>query len=290
MLQKILHHKHLLVQCTLILILSGLWGCAHGNKGGVTPKDSVVDPSLVAEDTQNPETASQAPDNDPFFEDNSSDPFFDDNTGGPADLTPETLVADPIAPFNRAMFTFNDRAYFWFLKPIAQGYRAVTPQFFRKGVRNAFKNITMPIRFVSSLLQGKIKGAGTELSRFVINTTVGVGGVWDPADRYAGLKPYDEDLGQTLGSYGIGNGFYIVWPFLGPSTVRDSVGMAGEIFLNPLYYVEPTELAYGLGALELVNATSLRIGDYETVKSASMDPYVMIRDFYIQLRKKKIAE
>lgn len=221
------------------------------------------------------------------------DEFFDDNGAKPKE-TPvtvvETLVPDPLIKFNRAMFEVNDRLYFWCLKPVAKGYKKVTPEFFRKGVRNFFTNLGMPARLVSSVLQGKYKGAGSELGRFMVNTTLGVGGVWDPAERYFGLKPSDEDLGQALGSYHIDNGFYIVWPFIGPSSLRDTVGKAGDIFLNPLFYLNPNELAWGLEGVDVINDTSFRIGDYETIKSTYMDPYVMVRDLYIAHRKKKISE
>ncbi|MFA6009750.1 MAG: VacJ family lipoprotein [Desulfobacteraceae bacterium] len=220
------------------------------------------------------------------------DDFFDDGDA-PKELpvtAVEALVPDPLIKFNRAMFEVNDRLYFWCLKPVAKGYKKVTPAFFRKGVMNFFYNLGTPVRLVGSVLQGKYKGAGSELGRFVVNTTVGVGGVWDPADRFFGLKPSEEDFGQTLGAYNIDNGCYIVWPFLGPSTLRDTVGKAGDVFLNPLFYLTPNELAWGLTGLDVVNETSYRIGDYETIKSTYMDPYVMIRDLYITHRKKKIAE
>jgi phospholipid-binding lipoprotein MlaA len=220
------------------------------------------------------------------------DEFFDD--GDVKKELPvtavEALVPDPLIKFNRAMFEVNDRLYFWCLKPVAKGYKKVTPSFFRKGVMNFFYNLGTPVRLVGSILQGKYKGAGSELGRFVVNTTVGVGGVWDPADRFFGLKPSEEDLGQTLATYNIDNGCYIVWPLLGPSTLRDTVGKAGDVFLNPLFYLTPNELAWGLSGLDGINETSYRIGDYETIKSTYMDPYVMIRDLYITHRKKKIAE
>jgi len=219
--------------------------------------------------------------------------FFDDpgplTTDEPV-VKEEELVADPLITFNRAMFAVNDKLYFWCLKPVSKGYMKVTPPIVRKGVRNFFNNLGTPVRLVSSVLQGKFKGAGSELGRFLVNSTVGIAGIWDPAEMYLGLKPSEEDLGQTLGTYHVGDGIYIVWPVLGPSTLRDTVGKVGDIFLNPLYYLNPNELAWGLSGLDTVNDTSYRIGDYETVKSTYMDPYVMIRDFYITHRKKKIAE
>lgn len=275
----------------VLIVVSLCWGCAHGRGGTDRPEPLTANPpqAIDGEAGFSSEPLA-AEDYDPFFDDADEEVDFFDEGDEPLAAMPERLVADPLAPFNRAMFVVNDKLYFWCLKPLARGYRAVTPSFFRTGVKNAFHNIAMPIRFAGNVLQGKAKGAGTELTRFVVNTTVGVAGLWDPADYWLGLVPYEEDLGQTLGLYGIGNGCYIVWPLLGPSTLRDTVGRVGDMFLDPMYYVRPTELAYGLSGLELVNATTFRLGNYEAVKAASLDPYVMIRDFYIQHRTQKIAE
>jgi len=199
-------------------------------------------------------------------------------------------VADPIEPWNRAMFLFNDKFYFWVMKPLAKGYRAVVPRPARSGVQNFFNNLTTPVRIVSCLLQGKGNAAGFEFSRFLINTTFGVFGFGNPSKKFPELNPPEEDLGQTLGSYGIGDGFYIIWPFLGPSTLRDSAGMLGDYFLNPVGYVKPPEASIGLTGYEALNKTSFRIGDYESLKDAALSPYEAFRDAYIQHRKKKITE
>jgi phospholipid-binding lipoprotein MlaA len=199
-------------------------------------------------------------------------------------------IADPIESWNRLMYHVNDGLYFWVLKPSAQAYKAVVPEPGRVGVRNFFHNLTTPIRFVSCLLQGKGHSAGTEFDRFAINTTAGVLGFGDPAlDRWK-IEPAAEDLGQTLAVYGWGNGFYIVWPFLGPSTARDSVGMAGDIFLNPVHYVRPTEVSIGITAVDATNKTSFHIGEYENFKAASLDPYIAMREAYIQYRHKQVQK
>jgi len=124
----------------------------------------------------------------------------------------------------------------------------------------------------------------------LINSTVGVLGFGDPAKRWPELSPSEEDLGQTLATYGIGDGFYIVWPILGPSTLRDSVGMVGDWFLDPTFYVEPLEAYLAVWTVENVNETSFRIGDYESFKEAAIDPYIALRHAYIQNRKKKVEE
>jgi len=199
-------------------------------------------------------------------------------------------IADPVKYWNIAIYHFNDKLYFWGLKPLTKGYIAVTSKSIRSGVKNFFSNIATPIRLVSCILQLKIKNAGTETARFAINSTVGILGFGDPAKKYYSLKPKDEDLGQTFGFYGIGNGFYIVWPFFGPSSMRDSVGMIGDIFLDPIFYVKPREASIGITSYKTVNETSFKIGDYESFKAAAIDPYEALKDAYIQNRKKKINE
>jgi phospholipid-binding lipoprotein MlaA len=208
------------------------------------------------------------------------------------DTVEEVTIADPIEPFNRVMFQFNDKLYFWALKPVARGYNAVVPEPVRLSVRNCFRNVKMPIRFVNSLFQGKFMGAGTELARFGINTTMGVAGFFDVAKSKFDLDPYDEDFGQTLGFYGMGGLMYIVWPILGPSTVRDTIGTAGDSFLNPVSYIGyfgPYEAALGVSAYEQINKTSLVLGTYEEMKDSSLEPYIGERDAYIQYRKKQIS-
>jgi phospholipid-binding lipoprotein MlaA len=199
-------------------------------------------------------------------------------------------IADPIRPWNYAMYHFNDRLYFWVLKPASKGYSAVIPEDIRIAVSNFFDNVTTPVRFVSSILQLKIGKAGNELLRFVYNSTAGVCGLADAAKADFGIKRQEEDLGQALGSYGIGHGFYIVWPFFGPSSLRDTVGLIGDTFLDPVSYVDPLEASVGITAYDKVNTVSLHIGDYEDLKKSAIDPYVSIRDAYLQYRKKKVEE
>ncbi len=200
-------------------------------------------------------------------------------------------IADPLEPLNRAFFHFNDKLYFWLLKPAAIGYRTLAPEPFRVGVRNAFYNLGFPVRFVNCLLQGKLDAAGNEFARFFTNSTVGLGGLIDVAGNKLELKRVDEDLGQSLGTYGAGPGFYINWPFLGPSSLRDSAGKFGDAFLDPLYYLDlDTSYRVGAKAMEIVNHTSLTLGDYEDFKRAAIDPYTAMRDAYHQMRRAKIED
>ncbi len=199
-------------------------------------------------------------------------------------------ISDPLEPWNRAMFTFNDKLYFWVLKPVAQGYNYVAPQPVRVAMRNLFSNAAAPVRFVNALLQLKFRVAGTELARFGLNTTFGLAGLFDVAEDQFNLYGQNEDLGQTLGSYGVGSGVYIVWPVFGPSSLRDTVGLVGDGFLNPLNYISPTAAMFGVRSYETVNKTSLSIGEYEDLKAAAVDPYVSVRDAYVQHRNYLIKE
>lgn len=204
---------------------------------------------------------------------------------------PEEIISDPLEPINRAFFHFNDKLYFWLLKPVASGYKVVVPQPVRVSVRNFFYNAAFPVRFVNCLFQAKIEDAGVELSRFLVNTVVGVAGFFDMATQRFNLKRQEEDLGQTLGSYGVGPGIYINWPILGPSSVRDTVGLVGDTFLDPLNYIVPrTKYRISVKTYNGINKTSLTIGDYEDLKRAALDPYVATRDAYFQYRQNRIKE
>jgi phospholipid-binding lipoprotein MlaA len=225
---------------------------------------------------------SEEPVSPPLEPDFGEDPFREE--------VPPPHLADPLEPLNRALFVFNDKAYFWVMKPVAQGYAFVVPELARISVRNFFRNITMPVRFVNNLLQGKIRNSGVELLRFLINTTGGIGGLFDPAKDDFSLEPRNEDLGQTLGKYGLGHGFYLVLPLLGPSSLRDTVGQTGDFFLNPVNYVDDSGVVIGAKVLNAENEVSLSIGEYEDLKKSAIDPYVAVRDAYSQYREKKVKE
>ena len=203
-------------------------------------------------------------------------------------------IADPLQPWNRMWYHFNDKAYFWMFKPMAQGYRVVVPDGFRVCFSNFYTNATAPVRIFNSLFQLKINYFFTEFGRFLINTTLGVVGMRDCAKDCFGIKPHDEDFGQTLGHYGVGHGVYLVWPLLGPSSVRDTIGKGADSVLSFTGILSPIDLEVpvwaGLKTHEIVNDISLRIGDYEALKDAAIDPYIAIRDGYLQRRKKAVQE
>jgi len=279
----------------IIIVLVFIFiGCAH--QTGFTSSSDTVNQNAEA----NPPSSDSEKDfTDDDFEDevkseNKNDFLEDDFGDADKEIKEETKkdIADPLAPWNRVMFHFNDKLYFWVLKPVAKGYKAVVPDPVRTGVKNFFHNLATPVRLTNSLFQGKANNAGVEFGRFMVNSTWGCLGFWDPASNILELNPPedDEDFGQTMGRYGIGNGFYLILPFTGPSTLRDSVGLVGDMFLYPLSYMEPSEAAWGLGAYEMINTASFHIGDYEALKEAAVSPYEAFRDAYIQYRQKKVEK
>ncbi len=198
--------------------------------------------------------------------------------------------SDPLYYFNVGMFHVTDTAYFWVLKPIASGYKFIVPDLIRIWVRNFFYNLGMPVRFVSNLLQFKFKDATAEIGRFLLNSTVGILGFGNPAENYPFLNPTKEDLGQAFGKWGIGEGFFVYLPFLGPSTLRDTVGLVGDEFLNPVNYIESDIAKYSISGFKMINNVSLQLGTYEAIKEAALDPYEAIRNGYLQRRRKEVDD
>ena len=198
-------------------------------------------------------------------------------------------IPDPLQGMNRAFYKFNDKLYFWVLKPVAQGYGKVLPQPARLSVQNFFNNVYAPIRIVNCGLQGDYKKGSTEVSRFGINSTLGLIGLFDPAKNWFHLAPpSEEDFGQTLGCYK-GPGFYLNLPFAGSTSLRDGIGSLVDMCIVPSWWVlthyPASYIAAGATVLDVVNRTSLRIGEYEEFKRAALDPYVAIRDAYNQHRE-----
>ena len=206
------------------------------------------------------------------------------------ELGDRIVVADPLEGWNRAMFELNDALYFAIVKPFLEAYNKAIPEKIRIALRNFFRNLGTPARLVNCMLQGKWEAAETELFRFAVNTTVGCLGFWDAAADIHDVHPVNEDLGQTLGFHGVANGCYLVWPLLGSSTLRDSVGFVGDQFLNPVRYFAPWPVTLGLAAVRITNEGSFHLGTYEALKADAVDPYVAVRQAYIQYRAKQVAE
>lgn len=199
----------------------------------------------------------------------------------------DLVVPDPLEPVNRALFWVNDKLYFYLFKPIVRVYRVV-PEPARRSVSNFFSNLTTPVRFANSLLQFKFLDATNELGRFLVNSTLGVGGLFDIAGTEGGPKPKEEDFGQTLGWYGVGQGFYLVLPVLGPSSLRDGIGKVTDWYIDPLAYTLTFEQRVGLTVVDKGTALSLDRDTYEAIRKEQLDPYAFIRNAYFQHRAEKV--
>lgn len=199
---------------------------------------------------------------------------------------------DPFESLNRGVFTFNDTMDGLLMKPVAQGYRYIVPQPARHGIRNALNNLTMPWSFANALLQGDPGRAGSALLRFIVNATIGIGGLFDPATDM-GIDYVDEDLGQTLAVWGMGEGFYVVLPFLGPSSLRDTIGLIGEFFGDPVDIAADQANVKGLQAaylgIRLIDAREELLDPYDQLMAESEDPYVAFRSIRRQNRAFKIS-
>lgn len=194
--------------------------------------------------------------------------------------TPESQqIKDSWEPVNRPVFGFNREVDDHALGPVARGWKKITPKPMRTGISNAYRNLTFPQRFLSTLGQAEGEKAGTELARFLVNSTIGLGGLFDPASAM-GLEKYDESLGKMFASWGVPPGPYMVVPILGPSTPRDAVGGLIGVALNPLMWVGVG--VPGLGVLFAVNGRAQANDQIEAAKQASLDYYVFARDAYIQ--------
>ena len=234
-----------------------------------------------------PAATTSAQTEDQFDQDFEAD-FADDFS----DEAEKVLISDPLEGYNRGMFWFNDKLYFYLLKPVARGYRVV-PRPVRQSVGNFFSNLSSPVSIVNSVLQLRFKKAGRGFTRLFVNTIIGVGGLFDPAEKWGKLPAEKEDFGQSLGHYGVGSGPYFVLPLLGPSSIRDTGGLFVDTIFDPMTYISRS-LTFGEYAAirggEVVNRLSLDDDSYEKIKRDSLDPYLFMRAAYAQYRLAKIKE
>lgn len=190
---------------------------------------------------------------------------------------------DPWEPYNRAIFEFNRDVDRIVLRPVARGYAKVTPAPVQEGVGNFFTNLGYPVDIVNLLLQGKPADSAKATGRFVLNSTVGLLGIFDVASR-AGIPQYDEDFGQTFGVWGWEQSRYFVVPFFGGTTIRDALGYVPDAYTNVGWkQIEDEELFYSLVALDLVHLRSTVISQEKTIQEA-FDKYKLFRDSYLQRR------
>ncbi|MDH5699208.1 MAG: VacJ family lipoprotein [Nitrospirota bacterium] len=280
----------------ILCLTVGLGGCAGNTKSTKTQdivesgSDSQIaelEDGLISEGQENKSE---------FF-----DPF---DESGPA----QVKDYDPLEPVNSAIFEFNYRVDKYVVKPVAQVYNFFIPPDVQQSFSNVFQNIRFVPRLFNNLLQAKFQGAGIELSRFLINSTLGVGGLFDPAKIMFELETPQEDLGQTFGTYGVPPGPFLMIPLLGPFTLRDGIGFIGDTFLDPFNWLvlpifeiadaprliqhDPT-ISYarlGMSAGETVNLRSLTLEKFQGVEEGTLDLYGAVRNAYLQQRLKAIQE
>jgi phospholipid-binding lipoprotein MlaA len=281
----------LLTFCLLSVAMMFAIGCA--GKAGTVQTQGLSDAKPVAGQTP-PPPAIQS--------DEPHDPFARTEEGGDEEY-------DPLESMNTGIFEFNRQMDRFILKPVAKGYNFITPDLVQVGVSNFFYNIRFAPRFLNNVFQGKLKGAGIEVGRFLVNSTVGVGGFFDVAKKIDLVTP-EEDFGQTLGVYGVKPGPYLIVPFLPPFTVRDFVGYVGDIFLNPINWLvvpiievhgAPSVIAHknrtttsfiqiGSRAGEIINERSRNLEKFQGVEEATLDLYAAVRNAYLQKRAQAIRE
>lgn len=201
------------------------------------------------------------------------------------------LIPDPLEGWNRTMFYVNDGLIHFVARPVSGAYTAVTPQAFRDGLGNFFTNLLFPVRFANDLLQGKGTAAGQEFGKFIINTTVGLGGFINIAAKtHPELAALDnEDFGQTLGVWGLGEGIYLYWPLVGPSSARDTVGLAGDWAADPLTWLNPWWASWTVKGVRTVNDLEGILDVYDNVTKSAVEPYTAVRDAFVQYRRAKVA-
>ncbi len=216
-------------------------------------------------------------------EDSFEDPFADENEE-------DNKIADPLESFNRAVFKFNDFVYTKLLIPTAKQYKKAVPEKARKHLKNFFKNLLEPRVIINAALRGKAKESILETKRFILNSTLGLFGFFDVAKSHWGLKQYKEDTGKTLAHYGVGEGFYIVLPFLGPSNLRDSIGLLGDGYLHPAFLKLKLKEFMVYSSIETTNKTSFNPDEYTNLKKDFLDPYVGFRNAYVQYRRNQIKK
>ena len=214
------------------------------------------------------------------------EPADDEPTGGAAE-EPPGHPEDPFRPFNKAMFTFNDWLDTNAVEPAARGWDFVMPHPVQRGISNFYDNLLFPIRFANDLMQGEIDPAVVILSRFTVNTTVGLAGFFDVATAID-LPSHQANFGQTLGKWGLPPGPYLVLPFMGPSDVRDTVGLVVDGYLGVATFFVDVPILIGSTAIDAVNRRALALQQVESLRSASLDLYAAARDAYFQQREELV--
>ncbi|WP_460420651.1 MlaA family lipoprotein [Pseudomonas sp. ZL2] len=193
---------------------------------------------------------------------------------------------DPWESINRPIFRFNDTVDTYALKPLAQGYQAVTPQFLEDGIHNMFRNLGDVTNLANNVLQLKPHAAGVDTARLIVNTTFGIGGFFDVGTKM-GLQRNDEDFGQTLGYWGVGSGPYVMLPLLGPSTVRDAIAKYPDTYTEPYRYIDHVPTRNTAAAVDVVDTRASLLSAEKLING---DKYIFIRNAYLQNREFKVKD
>lgn len=280
----------------ILCLAVGLGGCAGNAKSPQTQDGLQSEPAIQMAQFEDGLNSDEQEKETEFF-----DPFDESDHAQVKDY-------DPLEPVNSAVFEFNYRLDKYVVKPAAKVYNFFIPPDVQQSFSNVFQNIRFVPRLFNNLFQAKFQGAGIELSRFLINSTLGVGGLFDPAKIMFELETSQEDLGQTLGSYGVGPGPFLMIPFLGPFTLRDGIGYIGDSFLDPFNWLvlpfieiadaprlvqhDPTVTFSRLGMVagETVNLRALTLEKFQGVEEGTLDLYGAVRNGYLQQRRKAIQE
>ncbi|GJL69311.1 MAG: ABC transporter [Nitrospirales bacterium] len=280
----------------ILCLVVGLGGCAGNDKPTKTQGGLESEPAIQMAEFEDGLNSDEQEKETEFF-----DPFDESDHAQVKDY-------DPLEPVNSAVFEFNYRLDKYVVKPAAKVYNFFIPPDVQQSFSNVFQNIRFVPRLFNNLFQAKFQGAGIELSRFLINSTLGVGGLFDPAKIMFELETPQEDLGQTLGSYGMGPGPFLMIPFLGPFTLRDGIGYIGDSFLDPFNWLvlpfieiadaprlvqhDPTVAFSRLGMVagETVNLRAITLEKFQGVEDGTLDLYGAVRNAYLQQRRKAIQE
>jgi len=274
----------------VILSLAQYILCAQDTNFSKTPdpSDSFLDTNSTQDENQH---------STDFFDDDEFDEDFED-FNDEFSQTQEEEVFDPLIGYNRWMTGLNDDLMIYVTEPVSDTYIYIVPEGGRQSVNCFFRNLYYPVSLVNNLLQFEIMDSGTETARFLINSTIGLLGLFDPADAWFGIEPQVEDFGQTLGSYGVGSGFPIVLPFFGQRNLRDLTGSFADAFVDPIYHVEnrfyntvdKNWQSVVIKGYDDFNEYSLTPGAYPALTKDAIDLYPFLRDAYEQHRNQLIKE
>ena len=204
------------------------------------------------------------------------------------------IVSDPLEPLNRVIFKFNDFIYMNGVRHVANVYVGVTPDFIEKAAVNFFQNLNYPVRLAGNLLQGRVKGAQIETERFIVNTTLGIGGIYRASNNFKRLQIAPEDVGQALGAWGFGEGPYLVLPFLGPSNLRDLIGLVGDRAVNPLdqpfTVIDDSTWQIAIGATDYITQSPDLMRLYIQARENAIDLYSAFKSGYTDRRRAMIRD